>query len=165
MHAMSFAMRNETTSRWFSLAIASQLCLGIYFELCAWVPLGAWNDQPGRAESTTFGEALFNLFFGLAPMLFSLAFLKRIRPLMWLGLIFHAIWLAIQVLSWWVPYLFGASPQHMEMYNRVFGRTYNFLPSFENHPAPDAMHFVLQVLLVSVVMSCAGALLRGREHA
>lgn len=83
---------------------------------------------------------------------------------MWTGLAFHSVWLSLQILGWWVPYLFGATPQHMDMYNRVFARTYKVLPSFPNHPAPDAMHFVMQILLLVVVVSSAAALLGRPGH-
>lgn len=136
----------------------------MYFELCAWVPLGVWNDQPGRDRPVSFGEAAFNLFFGLAPILLSLAFLKRFRVLMWAGLVFYVVWLALQLLGWWVPYLFGASPQHAEMYERVFSQTYKFLPTIGDHLAPDAMHTVLQILLVIVLVSCTPVLLPGGRH-
>jgi len=116
-----------------------------------------------REYPTTLAEATFNLVFGVAPILFGLAFLKRNRPLMWTGLGFHSIWLSLQILGWWVPYLVGATPQYMEMYTRVFARTYKVLPSFPNHPAPDGMHFVMQILLLLVVVSSVGAL-RRRSH-
>ena len=151
-------------SHWLQWSVASQLLLGMYFELCAWVPLGAWNDQPGRDQPVSFGEAAFNLFFGLAPILLSLTFLKGFRVLMWAGLVFYGVWLALQFLGWWVPYLFGASPQHAEMYERVFSRTYKFLPTIGGHLPPDAMHTVLQILLVIVLVSCTRVLLPGGQH-
>ncbi len=163
MSATSSTLRGSTTSLWFSCAVASQLCLGIYLELCLWVPLGTWNEENTFTE-IPISVAVGVIVFGLAAILFSLSFLKRIRPLMWLGLGFHSLWLATQVLQWWVPYVFGASPQHMEDYNTYFGQTYKFLPSFENHPAPDGMHVVLHLLLVAVIVSSAGALLRSRQQ-
>jgi hypothetical protein len=77
------------------------------------------------------------------------------------GVAFYVGWLWLQVQGWWIPYLFGASAKYMEMYQRVFGATTKLLPSFEGHPAPDAMHFVLQVMLAAAVVSGVGALVAG----
>ena len=41
----------------------------------------------------------------------------------------------------------------MRMQRRVFGRSIPWLPACGNHPAPDAMHIVIQVLLVAMLMT------------
>jgi hypothetical protein len=42
----------------------------------------------------------------------------------------------------------------------VFSRTLKILPSFGTHLAPDAMPFLLQVLLVAVIVSRVIALMK-----
>jgi hypothetical protein len=123
-------------------SLVVQLVLALYFQAIVWFPLGAWNDQPGKRliEVVQSGEAPLAAFgFGLVMLLpislFALAYWRRWFWLMWLGLF---------------GYGFGADQR--ALHNQKFlERTTKILPSFPNHPAPDAMHFVLDVLLLSVV--------------
>ncbi len=72
----------------------------------------------------------------------------------------YIVWLALQIQTWWVNYLFGASENWQRVYRRVFSRTLKILPSFGNHLAPDAMHFLMQLLLAAVIASGLIGLLR-----
>jgi hypothetical protein len=66
------------------------------------------------------------------------------------GLIGYGVWTVLQIQGWWIPYIFGADQRAFHN-QKFFERTSRILPSFPNHPAPDAMHFVLDMLLFSVV--------------
>ena len=133
-------------------AIAAQLGLLAYFELCVLLPLGAWNDQPGNA-AFSLGNLVLAGTIGCAQLLLFIGTAWRIRPLLWLGLIGDLFWLASHIKGIWIPYLFGASPRYAEMYRRVFGRTTKLLPNFSNHLAPDAMHIVLDLLLATAILT------------
>lgn len=138
-------------------SLVVQFVLALYFQAIVWFPLGAWNDQPGKRliEAVQSGEtpvAAFGFsFVMLLPiLLFALAYWRRWSWLMWLGLIGYGVWTVLQIQSWWIPYIFGADQR--ALHNQKFlERTSRILPSFPNHPAPDAMHFVLDMLLFSVV--------------
>lgn len=72
---------------------------------------------------------------------------------MWVGAVGYGVWLYLQIQTWWVPYLFGASEHWQEVYNRVFSHSTKILPTFGNHLAPDAMHLTIQLLLFVIVIS------------
>ena len=72
---------------------------------------------------------------------------------MWVGAIGYTIWIYLQIQTWWIPYLFGASEQWQKIYHRVFAYSTKILPSIGNHLAPDAMHLTIQLLLIVIVTS------------
>jgi hypothetical protein len=150
---------------WLRIAAFTQFLLTAYWALIMCVPLGAWNRQPGHQailESLWKGELdsgsmIFMLAFAVPGLLFLFGWRKKIRLLMWFALIFDGVWFGLQIWSWWVPYIFGASAQWQHTYERVFSHTLNFLPSFGNHLAPDAMHTFLQLfLLLGIVTGLMG---------
>jgi hypothetical protein len=77
------------------------------------------------------------------------------------------VWMVLQVRSWWVPYFRGYSPQRLRVYQQFFGQTYRFkfLPATGDHLPPDAMHVVLQLLLLVVLISGVFALFERRRTA
>jgi len=97
----------------------------------------------------------------LAPFLiFWFAYSMGLRWLMWVCTLGYAIWLALQVKTWWVAYAFGASDSWMRVYRRVFSHSTQLLPSFGRHLPPDGMHLVLQVLLTAAVVLALVGLLK-----
>ena len=97
----------------------------------------------------------------VAPfVVFWFAYSKGWRWLMWAGTFGYAIWLALQVKTWWVAYAFGASDSWARVYERVFSHSTQLLPSFGRHLPPDGLHLVLQVLLTAVVVSAVVGLLK-----
>jgi hypothetical protein len=151
-------------------SLVAQLVLALYFQAMVWFRLGAWNDQPGKRliEVVQSGEAPlaafgFTLVMLLPVLLFALAYWRRWPWLMWLGLFGYAVWTVLQIQSWWIPYIFGADPR--ALHNQKFlERTIKILPSFPNHPAPDGMHFVLDILLFAVVAFTAVGLFKLRRR-
>ena len=158
---------------WLRRSLIAQAVLAVYFQAVVWFPLGSLNDQGGvnnrplleqiKAGRTTSGDFIFVLAFIMPVLLFLIGYLKRIRVLPWLCLAGYAVWLALQIQTWWSAYIFGASENWQRVYHRVFARTLKILPSFGNHLAPDAMHFLMQLLLVAVIVSgVIGLIGRGR---
>jgi hypothetical protein len=152
-------------------SVVVQFVLALYFQAILWFPLGAWNNQPGKrllavVQSGDGAFAAFAFAFGmlLPSLLFLLAYWRRWVWLIWLGLFGNVVWGAMQFQSWWVPYLFGADARALR--NQAFlERTYKILPSFPNHPAPDAMHLVLDVLLFFVMVLTLIGLFKIRRKA
>ena len=150
--------------KWLRASLVIQIILAAYFQLVLWFPLGSWNDQPGKRLIALVGEgqALAVLGFALAMLfpvlLFALGVWKRWRFLIWFGLIGYGTWAVLQIQSWWIPWIFGADERALNN-QQYLQRTYKLFPSSIEHPAPDAMHFVLDVLLFLVVFTIAAGLL------
>jgi len=150
-------------------SLVAQLVLALYFQTIVWFPLGAWNDQPGKrliavvqsgeAPLAAFG---FSFVMLLPVLLFALAYWRRWFWLMWVGLLGYGVWTVLHIQSWWVPYIFGADQRALNN-QKFLEKTTKILPSFPNHPAPDAMHFVLDMLLISVVALASIGLFKVRR--
>jgi hypothetical protein len=154
---------------WLRVSLLLQILLALYFEMLAWFPLGAWNDQPGKRliQSAAEGHAIAAIVFSaicLGPvLLFAIAFWKRLFWMMWLGLIGYGVWAFLQVQSWWIPWVFGADSR-ARANHAALARTYKFFSQSLNHPAPDAMHFVLDILLFAVCLTLLVGLSRARRR-
>jgi hypothetical protein len=147
--------------KYLRISLATQFLFTLYFQMINWVSLGSWNYQPdfvpffssvvsGQIEWSDIG--ILSLFI-LPFALFLLAYWKRWRWLMWADTAGYAVWLILQVQTWWIPYLFGASDHWQKVYHRVFANSTKILPSFGNHLAPDAMHLTIQLFLFVIVTS------------
>jgi hypothetical protein len=69
----------------------------------------------------------------------------------------------MQIQSWWIPWIFGADERALSN-QKALQKTYKLFPSSIEHPAPDAMHFVLDLLLFLVVVTIAIGLLAIRRR-
>ena len=136
----------------YQAALAAQLALLFYFEVCVLIPLGRWNDQPGMAAFSS-GNIVMAAAIGIAQGLLLVGTIWRVKALLCLGLAGDGIWLLLHIQGLWVPYLAGASPEYARMYARVFSRTTKLLPNFGTHLAPDAMHAFIDLFLVAVIVT------------
>ena len=144
-----------------------QLVLALYFQAIQWFRLGEWNNQPkfeplwNRACAGTLSavDLLVVLAFSLPCALYVLAWRRGWPWLMWCCMAGYGGWLFLQIRTWWISYLFGASDNWKAVYQRTFSHTTKILPSAGNHLAPDGMHLVLQLLLLAVVVFAVGGLL------
>ena len=142
-------------------ALGWQIALAVYMQLITWLPLGRWNYQPccptgleqWRRGTLTGSEALTSLAFLLPAAIFWLGARRQWRWVMFLALVPLGIWLALQLWTWWPPYIVGASERWAQVYARAFAQSTPLLPRWGNHLPPDASHFVLQVLLVGALAS------------
>lgn len=156
--------------RWLKASLVIQIILAVYFQVVVWFPLGSWNDQPGkrliallREGQASSAELGFVLAMLLPVLLFVVAIWKHWVWLMWVGLIGYGIWAVLEIQSWWIPWIFGADQRALN--NQEFlQRTYKIFPSSVGHPAPDGMHFVLNLLLFFVVVTIAFGLLETRRR-
>ena len=148
--------------KWLTASLIAQVILAAYFQLIQWLPLGRWNYQPGFTPfavlvvdgRATGQELLLLACFVLPVVVFWLAYSRRLRWLMWTCTLGYAIWLALEIKTWWVAYAVGASDSWAGVYERVFSQSTQLLPAFGRHLPPDGLHLVLQILLVAVV-GCA----------
>jgi hypothetical protein len=154
--------------RW---ALGWQIALAAYMQLISWIPLGRWNHQPCcpagwtqlKLGTLTIADALQTFAFALPLPLFWYAHRRDWRWAMWIALVPYAIWLALQLVTWWPPYLFGASANWAAVYDRAFAQETQILPRWGNHLPPDAMHLVLQTMLVGVMWTGISTLWFSRE--
>jgi hypothetical protein len=157
--------------RQYRMAMAWQVGLAGYMQLVSWVPLGRWNYQPCcptglellRRGTLSPIEVLGVGAFLLPMALFWLGARHQWRWAMWFALVATTVWLGLQLWTWWPPYLFGASDHWSQVYARAFAHSTPVLPRWGNHLPPDAMHFVLQVLLLGTVATGTMAVLRRRR--
>ena len=155
--------------KFLRISLVIQIILAAYFQAVLWLPLGSWNDQPGKRLLTLLseGQALAVLGFAFAMLLpvllFALSLWKHRVWLMWVGLIGYGAWATLQFQSWWIPWIFGADQRALNN-QKFLRRTYKIFPSSIGHPAPDAMHFVLDLLLFSAVVTIALGLIEIRRR-
>lgn len=154
--------------RRYRTALAWQIGLATYMQLISWVPLGRWNYQPCcpsgleqlRRGTLSFTDAVGAGAFLLPMVLFWLAARWERRWALWLALLPTTVWLGLQLVTWWPPYVVGASDHWSRVYARAFAQATQILPRWGNHLPPDAMHLVLQVFLAGTVATGAMAILR-----
>jgi hypothetical protein len=142
----------------FAISAAAQLVLLLYLELIEWVNLFPWNDI-GQGN----GQAGLDIFLGVILLAGAIASVRRWKPLLWVPFVVYVIWMALQIVSWWAPYIRGASAGWQQVYLRNFSQTIQWLPRSGNHLPPDAAHLVLQILIVWALCSVGFALFRAPQ--
>ncbi len=135
--------------------------LACYLWVIAAIPLGNWNRQAGERllPALLHGQGLGAedltslVFISLPAALCWMAYRRRSAWFAGLALTVDAVWLSMQIQTWWVPYVLGRPREWQIRYAQ--GPTTKLLPSFGRHLAPDGMHFVIHVLLVGAIVTGA----------
>jgi hypothetical protein len=130
------------------LPIITVSILGIYLQVMEWINLFPWNNiRNGNGQETLD----LILAFVTILLLFLLKYTKKI------GLIITSIiliaWLWLQISTWWIPYINGASNHWKKTYSIWFKPTIQLFSRTENNLPPDANHFVLQLLIIIALFS------------
>ena len=123
------------------------------------VPLGAWNHQKGErllpallnGQGIAADEVGTLAFVTLPAVLCWVALRRRSAWFMGATLLVDAVWLWMQIQTWWVPYVSGRPSKWQLAY--AHGPTTRVLPSFGDHVAPDGMHLAIHVLLVAAMIT------------
>lgn len=151
---MDSAALNVAAHRRAALAV---LILGVYLELVESVDLFPWNDVRrgnGQASLDIILGCLFALFtFGLWRVWRGMSLVSAFALLSWLGL---------QLWTFWVPYLGGASEKWLRIHKRWFADTVQWLPEWPGHPPPDANHILLQMLVTAALIFSVRAARSGK---
>ena len=154
---------------WLRASVWVQFLLALYFQVVLWVPLGRFNAAQGeklldavRRGAATRADLWYSLVMFLPAILFAAACRQRMYALMWLTLAGYAGWGLAQADRWWTPYLFGPSGTEVAPGPRT--PVLSVLPSFPGHPAPDALHVILHLLLAAVIVSGAVGLVKARKE-
>jgi hypothetical protein len=85
------------------------------------------------------------------------------RPLAFISLAGYAVYLGLQLWTWWYPWIVGATAEWQAEHQADFSRTLKLIPADAVHIAPDAQHLLLQVLTLVTLIATAMAVAR-MEH-
>lgn len=137
----------------FKWAVILQLLLLLYFEAITLLNLYPWNDL----SKYTFKEKVIEATVNGAIIIFNAGlFTTKVKWLMMISIVFWFLFLLMQLLTWWMPYVTG---KHLKQFRRTlydthFKETIKLLPPIKDHIIPDAQHNVLQFLtLITFIVS------------
>ena len=136
---------------WLIFSVITQFIFIIYFSITHWIPLFPWNDirKEGIFKAERIGVVVHNIL-----QIFSISsYYMEWKPGMWVGLIYWSILFTFHILEWWIVYFFGWPTFFVKTTKEASATTYKFLPPIKNHPIPDACHFFIGILAISVVIS------------
>lgn len=146
--------------RAYGRALAAIVVLLAYLLVTNHVPLAPWNALSG-------GSQWLSSLAALAPFgLVVLAIGARQALAIGIGALWSVVWFGMQLVQWWVPYLFGPTPLHRSFDWYVEGgydATLTILPAIGDRPVPDLQHLVLQVLSIVVIVATTHAALAARS--
>lgn len=130
-------------------ALFCQLALLLFQQLTTLFDLYPFNNVHCFTWKERLAECLIN------GMLLALPFVGFVFHLSWLevaALIIYPALLTGEYISWWHPYLFGATKSWREKYDRIFCHTLVVLPPIRNHPVPNLEHLLLHALSLLVTI-------------
>ena len=129
-------------SRHAAIAIA---VLGVYLQVVEWVDLGPWNTFVAGSN----GQAQADILFAILTVVLVAALWRGGRVATLGAVMATGAWAVLQIATWWIPYLQGASNAWQRTYARWFADNVQVLPGDATHLPPDANHLVLQILILA----------------
>src|SRR2546429_2978292 len=134
-----------------SLAVVCLTVLLVYYECYRWLPLGRWN---GEFHWPVHNDQFYpDIVIGFLLLLMIASFTRPVRAGMWIGVALLALWTAVHLHDWWIPYLRGTGPERDGFYSFYAGRT-QLLPTFGRHHPPDGGHAILDLWVFLAFASC-----------
>lgn len=139
--------------RTYKLASLLQITLLAYWVATEVVDLFPLNDLAARPDDYDLpGSIAVNVLQQLAYMaLFTLGFWLTAAA----ATVGYSVYLALQLWTWWVPYLFGASDEANARKAEQFSQTASVLPPIDGRMPPDVQHLVLESLTALTVLCSA----------
>lgn len=132
-----------------SIFLVLQIILFFFMTFHDWVHLPPLTDiRELEKHSSTKGRLINSGIFALIIAIpFTLTwFYKTDFP--WWALItistFYGILTIGTILSWWVPYFFGSSPEHKAAFAE-YHHTHHFLPKRGDNVVPNTFHVILHI--------------------
>lgn len=122
---------------WRVAAVAAQLLLLLYFDVIEWVDPFPWNDIRRGND-----QAGLDVFLGVALAVGIVAVWRGWGAVLYGAIGVHLIWALLQIVSWWIPYVRGASPMWQRVYARNFAVTTHRMTPHGTHVRPDASRLV-----------------------
>ena len=136
----------------FLWSVILQILLFLYFEVTTLVNLFPWNDLSKYSYRERLLEATVN---GITIIIGIALFVTKIKWLMTISVVLWFVFLLMQLLTWWMPYLTGKHLKQFprDLYDTHFQETLKILPPIKNHIIPDAQHTVLQIISLATFMT------------
>jgi len=137
---------------WFRTAQLLQLVLLAYWVATEVLDLFPLNDLAARpADYDLRASVAVNVLQQLAYLtLFALGWWVTAA----VATVGYGVYLALQLWTWWVPYLFGTAVDQARRFEQ-FGRTTSVLPVLDGRMPPDLQHVLLETLTALTVL-CSG---------
>ena len=136
-------------------SIALQAWFMLFVALHDWVPLGRLTNRAGVRGVDSTGRLVWTTVWSTAPFALGLAWCVRYAP--WPGWLVTYLWVIYwlafggAMMSWWVPYLFGATEEKKTRFRQRFAGTMSFLPE-RNGIRPDTLHVVFHASLLAILV-------------
>lgn len=123
-----------------------------------WVPLGPLNDvatlkTSPRVRGMKIRTATNSLLVA-AALILSILWWSEPYPLA-VRIAFVAIYallFAAEIVAWWVPYFFGASPRRTKAIQSMFARTHSLLPRRPDRIVPNTAHLMLHAMMLAALL-------------
>ena len=136
----------------FLWAVILQVLLFLYFEVTTLINLFPWNDLSKYSYKERLLEATVN---GITIIVGLALFVTKVKWLMAVSAAFWFVFLLMQLLTWWMPYLTGKHLKQFprDLYDTHFQETLKVLPPIKNYIIPDAQHNVLQIISLATFVT------------
>src|SRR5690625_2591920 len=133
----------------FTFAFISQIMLLVYFAVTTLINLYPWIDLSKYTPKEKITEAAVN---AITIIIGNTFMISKKQALMVIAAIFCFLFLLVQLVDWWMPYITGKHLKQFprELYDSHFQDTLKILPPIKEHIIPDAQHNVLQFLSLEV---------------
>lgn len=145
----------QDARKWLIVGFVLHILIMVYFEVTEYVDLAPLNDVATTENS--FAASLANDVPKLCILLILWIGMRWMTSPTYLflyfsSIVYYIVYLGLQINEWWPRYIFGASPAEMEDYNEKFSKTIKILPSWDNHPAVDLQHNILQTITITIIV-------------
>jgi len=131
--------------------IVLQSILLLFMLFHDWVSIRPFNDlETMKKVDSNYFRAMgstINGGFVLIPLILTLKFYGNPTIPLYINLSVFLFYLGLTIgtiLSWWVPYFFGSSPQHKQRFAK-FKNTHHFLPQRGDNVIPNTLHVILHL--------------------
>jgi hypothetical protein len=159
--------QSSTRLDWSRIAVGLQAALVVFVLLTTYVDFYPFvSIQVFDSSERLRNVAVFAGPFALMIPVFWL----HNRPGMLAGAAWAWLWLALQILRWWIPYLTGSAglaflfgDPNVWYYDEGYRATTQLLPAISDHIRPNVQHLVLQVGTLCIAVVSTLAVLRHRE--
>ena len=130
--------------------ILLQFCLLFFMLFHDWIPVPPLNDTVTlKKVDGNWGRLKGSIINGgcvIIPLWLTLKYADSIIPLSTIITII-AFYLGLTIgtiCSWWLPYFFGSSEKHKQLFGK-FNNTHHFLPERGNNVIPNTLHVLLHL--------------------
>ena len=128
-----------------------QILLLVYHQITTAVDLFPFNSARFYSAKEKLIECVVNAVLMSLPVI---GFAFQNKYLMNFAAVYYFVLFAIELKTWWVPYIFGASDEWKDTYARLHSQTIIVLPKIKDNPIPNLEHVVLHLFtLVTAVFT------------